>query len=111
MEEYRPEDEIPAAPAAPLTPEMIARHKAYWRANVTLITVLLVIWALVSLGAGVLFVEPLNKLQLGGVPFGFWMAQQGSIYVFVVLIAVYAFMMDRIEHKYRIDTERTAHDR
>ena len=75
-------------------------RKAYWKANTALIRNLLIIWAVVSLGMSILFVGPLNNIRLGGVPFGFWMAQQGSIYTFVVLIFVYAVQMDRLERKY-----------
>jgi putative solute:sodium symporter small subunit len=73
------------------------RSAAYWRANKRLISILLVVWAAVSLGAGILFVEPLNKIMFGHLPLGFWMAQQGSIYVFIVLIFIYAWKMDRLE--------------
>lgn len=58
------------------------------------------VWALVSIVMSILFVEPLNSVQIGGVPFGFWMAQQGSIYVFVLLIFTYAIQMDRLDRKY-----------
>jgi putative solute:sodium symporter small subunit len=76
------------------------RKKAYWKANKALIRNLLIIWAVVSLGMSILFVVPLNNLTIGNLPFGFWMAQQGSIYVFVVLIFVYAVQMDRLDRKY-----------
>ncbi len=59
------------------------RRKAYWRANLRILTILMSIWFVVSFGCGILFVEPLNQIKLGGFKFGFWMAQQGSIYVFV----------------------------
>lgn len=75
-------------------------NAAYWKANNRLIFILLLIWGAVSLGASILFVEPLNKIQIGQVPLGFWMAQQGSIYVFVILIFVYAFVMDRLDKKH-----------
>jgi len=75
----------------------------YWRKNVSLIRWLLLVWFSVSLGAGILFVEQLNKVQLGGLPFGFWMAQQGSIFVFVVLIFIYAKRMDKIDHDHHAD--------
>ncbi|MGP1371299.1 MAG: DUF4212 domain-containing protein [Almyronema sp.] len=75
-------------------------QKAYWKANTALIRNLLIIWAVVSLGMSILFVVPLNNIQLGSVPFGFWMAQQGSIYTFVILIFVYAVQMDKLERKY-----------
>ncbi|MGI0484988.1 DUF4212 domain-containing protein [Pantanalinema rosaneae CENA516] len=75
-------------------------RQAYWRANTTLIRNLLIIWAVVSIGMSILFVQPLNAIRLGSVPLGFWMAQQGSIYVFVILIFVYAHQMEKIERKY-----------
>jgi putative solute:sodium symporter small subunit len=64
---------------------------------------LLVVWALVSYGFGILWVEPLNRFRLGGFPLGFWFAQQGSIYVFVVLILVYALCMDRLDRRHGVD--------
>ncbi|VEP13567.1 conserved hypothetical protein [Hyella patelloides LEGE 07179] len=83
------------------TPETVApdvieqdRKRAYWRANIRLIRTLLIIWAFVSLGCSILFVPLLNNIMLGNVPLGFWMAQQGSIFTFVILIFVYAIQMD-----------------
>ena len=91
-----------------LTQEMVEleeiqqdRNRAYWRANVRLIRNLLIIWGFVSLGCSILFVPLLNHIQLGNVPLGFWMAQQGSIFVFVILIFVYATQMDKLDRKYR----------
>lgn len=78
------------------------QRRAYWRENTALIRNLLLVWAFVSVGCGILFVQPLNAIQLGGVPLGFWMAQQGSIYTFVVLIFVYALQMDKLDRKYGI---------
>jgi len=75
----------------------------YWRKNVSLIRWLLLVWFLVSLGAGILFVEPLNRISIGNLPFGFWMAQQGSIFVFVILILIYARRMDKIDHDHHAD--------
>ncbi len=77
------------------------RLRAYWRANITLIRNLLIVWAFVSLGCSILFVPLLNHIRLGSVPLGFWMAQQGSIFTFVILIFVYAIRMDKLERKYR----------
>ncbi|MEC4985117.1 MAG: DUF4212 domain-containing protein [Oscillatoria sp. PMC 1068.18] len=77
-------------------------RQAYWRENIALIRNLLIIWGLVSIVLGILLAEPLNALRLGGVPLGFWIAQQGSIYVFVILIFVYAFAMDKLDRKYGI---------
>lgn len=76
------------------------RKQAYWRANAALIRNLLIIWAIVSIGLSILLVQPLNSLKFGSVPLGFWMAQQGSIYVFVALIFIYANRMDKLDRKY-----------
>ena len=75
-------------------------RRAYWRSNTSLIRNLLIIWAVVSLGLSILLVQPLNAVKLGGVPLGFWIAQQGSIYVFVALIFIYAYQMDKLDRKY-----------
>ena len=77
-------------------------HRAYWRKNVALIRNLLIVWALVSLVFSILLVEPLNTIRFFGVPFGFWMAQQGSILVFVALIFIYAVQMDKLDRKHNI---------
>ena len=74
----------------------------YWRANMTLIGCLLAVWATVSFGCSILFVEQLNQFSFGNLPLGFWFGQQGSIYVFVVLIFVYAIAMDKIDHKFNV---------
>lgn len=81
------------------------RHAAYWRANMRLIAVLLSIWGLVSLVCGILIQETLNKLQFFGLPLGFWIAQQGSMYVFVLLIFIYAWRMDKLDKKYHADEQ------
>jgi putative solute:sodium symporter small subunit len=75
-------------------------QRAYWRANTALIRNLLIIWAVVSFGLSILLVQPLNTVRLGGVPLGFWIAQQGSIYIFVALIFYYAYQMDKLDRKY-----------
>ena len=80
-----------------------ARNVLYWRANKRLILALLLIWATVSYGCGILFVEVLNKITFFGLPLGFWVAQQGSIYVFVVLIFFYAWRMDKLDKKFHMD--------
>ena len=72
----------------------------YWRANTTLIKNLLLVWAFVSLGCSILFVPLLNQIDFGSVPLGFWMAQQGSIYTFVILTFIYAIKMDKLDRKY-----------
>ncbi|MGB3694072.1 MAG: DUF4212 domain-containing protein [Spirulinaceae cyanobacterium] len=76
------------------------RHRTYWRANIALIRNLLIVWALVSLVFGILLVQPLNNIRFFGVPFGFWIAQQGSIIVFVGLIFIYAVKMDKLDRKH-----------
>ncbi|MEZ5595838.1 MAG: DUF4212 domain-containing protein [Pseudomonadales bacterium] len=75
---------------------------AYWRENLRLMGILLAIWFVVSFGCGILFVEPLNQLRLGGFKLGFWFAQQGAIYLFVAEIFVYAFLMHRIDRKHGV---------
>ena len=75
------------------------RH-AYWRANTALIRTLLIIWGLVSLVFSILLVQPLNTVRFFGGPLGFWMAQQGSILIFVALIFIYAVQMDKLDRKY-----------
>ena len=81
-------------------------RQAYWRANKALIRNLLIIWASVSLGCSILLVQPLNNISIGNLPLGFWMAQQGSIFVFVILIFVYAKQMDKIEARYKRRVEQ-----
>ena len=76
------------------------RRKAYWRANLRILAILMSIWFVVSFGCGILFVEPLNQIKLGGFKFGFWMAQQGSIYVFVALIFVYVQQMNKLDREF-----------
>ena len=76
------------------------RRKAYWRANLRILAILMSIWFVVSFGCGILFVEPLNQIKLGGFKFGFWMAQQGSIYVFVALIFVYVRQMNKLDREF-----------
>jgi putative solute:sodium symporter small subunit len=78
-------------------------RQEYWRKNLRLMAVLLSIWALVSFGAGIIFVEPLNNFSIGGFPLGFWFAQQGSIITFVILIAVYVWRMDKLDQEYGVD--------
>lgn len=77
--------------------------KAYWKENLWYLFILLTIWFVVSYGFGILLVEPLNNARIGGAKLGFWFAQQGSIYVFVVLIFVYVYLMNRLDKKYGLD--------
>ena len=76
--------------------------EGYWKATIRLTISLLVIWFLVSYGAGIVFREALDNLSIGGAPLGFWFAQNGSIYVFLALIVVYCRKMTQYETKYGI---------
>ena len=76
---------------------------AYWKENLRLLLTLLCVWFAVSFGCGILFVDTLDKIVIGGFPLGFWFAQQGSIYTFVALIFVYVWQMNRLDHKYNVD--------
>ena len=78
------------------------KAQAYWQENIRTIMQLLVVWFIVSYGCGVLFVDLLDKIAFGGFKLGFWFAQQGSIYVFLVLIFVYAKRMNAIDEKYDV---------
>lgn len=78
-------------------------RKKYWQTNLKYLTILLAIWFLVSYGFGILLVDELNTIRLGGFKLGFWFAQQGSIYVFVILIFVYVRLMNRLDKKYNLD--------
>ena len=84
------------------------RRRDYWRENLRIVAWLLAVWFLVSYGCGILFVDELIKISLGGFQLGFWMAQQGSIYVFVVLIFVYVRLMNKLDQKYGFDKEDTS---
>ncbi|MUP45306.1 DUF4212 domain-containing protein [Gramella sp. BOM4] len=74
--------------------------QAYWRANLKYLLILLSIWFLVSFGAGILFKDSLDEIRLGGFKLGFWFAQQGSIYVFVILIFIYIHLMNKLDKKH-----------
>jgi putative solute:sodium symporter small subunit len=86
-------------------PEEIKKEKAkaYWKENIKYLSILLVIWALVSYGAGILFKDELNTFRLGGFKLGFWFAQQGAMYVFVILIFIYVRIMNTLDKKYGYD--------
>ena len=79
---------------------MISNDK-YWKINLKYLIILLSIWFLVSFGFGILFVDILNQIKIKGFKLGFWFAQQGAIYVFVVLIFVYVFLMNRLDKKFK----------
>jgi len=78
----------------------------YWKANIRLVIGCLVVWFVVSYGCGILFAQLLNKYTiLGGYPLGFWFAQQGSIYTFVVLIFFYAWRMNQLDRKFGVQED------
>lgn len=79
-----------------------ARAAEYWKANLRLLVLCLIIWFVVSYGLGIILVEPLNSIHLGGYPLGFWFAQQGSIYTFVALIFFYAWKMNKLDQQFDV---------
>ena len=78
---------------------------AYWAANIRIITISLVIWALVSFGFGILLRPLLSGIEVGGTDLGFWFAQQGSILVFLALIFFYAWRMNRLDREYGVEED------
>lgn len=79
------------------------KMKAYWRENLKYLAILLSIWFLVSYVFGIFLVDQLNTIKMGGFKLGFWFAQQGSMYVFVILIIVYVKLMNKLDKKYDVD--------
>lgn len=79
-------------------------QKKYWKTNLKYLTVLLTIWFIVSYGCGIIFVDELNTIRMGGFKLGFWFAQQGAIYVFTILIFVYIRLMNKLDKKYNLDS-------
>ena len=79
------------------------KAKFYWKENIKYVLILLLIWFLVSFGAGVILKDALNTIKISGFKLGFWFAQQGSMYVFVVLIFVYVYLMNKLDKKYGYD--------
>ena len=75
----------------------------YWKATIALLTKILIIWFVVSFGAGILFAPLLNNIHLGGYPLGFWFAHQGSIYIFIALIFYYAKKMGDIDRQFDVE--------
>ena len=81
------------------------KNRTYWQDNLRLVAICLVIWFTVSFGFGVLLVDVLNEIKFGGFQLGFWFAQQGSIYVFLVLIFFYAWRMRKLDKKHGVEDE------
>lgn len=86
-----------------------ASKRAYWHANLRIVGVLLTVWALVSYGCGILFKDWLDRFTIPGTdfPLGFWFAQQGAIYTFVILIFIYVVLMNRLDRKFDVDEAPT----
>lgn len=80
-----------------------SRQHKYWRKNLKYLVILLSIWFAVSYGCGILFADYLNSIHIGGFPLGFWFAQQGSIYVFLILIFIYVVLMNRLDKRFDVD--------
>lgn len=79
--------------------------QAYWKRNIRTVLALLAVWFVVSFGFGILLVEPLNNIRLGGFKLGFWFAQQGSLFVFVAIIYIYVILMNKLDREFDVDEE------
>ncbi len=82
-----------------------AGYKAYWKKNLRTLFYLLVIWFVVSFGFGIFLVDELNQIRLGGFKLGFWFAQQGSIFSFVILIFIYVFRMNKLDKEFDVNED------
>ncbi|MCH2180891.1 MAG: DUF4212 domain-containing protein [Mariniblastus sp.] len=80
-----------------------SNKKRYWRANLKVVVILLAIWFVVAYGLSIFFIESMNQIAVGHLGLGFWMAQQGSIFVFVLLVLIYAWLMDGLDRKYNVN--------
>ncbi|OIQ30905.1 MAG: hypothetical protein BM564_01450 [Bacteroidetes bacterium MedPE-SWsnd-G2] len=78
-------------------------HNTYWKTNLKYLSILLSIWFLVSFVFGIILVDELNSIRMGGFKLGFWFAQQGSIYVFVILIFAYIWLMNKLDKKHNLN--------
>ena len=83
-----------------------SKAKVYWKKNIRIVLSLLAIWFFVSFGMGILLVDVLDNFRFFGFKLGFWMAQQGSIYCFVILIFVYVYKMNKLDHQYDMDEDQ-----
>jgi putative solute:sodium symporter small subunit len=82
-----------------------AQARRYWKRNLSLMAKLLLVWFAVSFGCGIMLVDVLNQLQIGGYKLGFWFAQQGSIYVFVLLIFIYRSRMEALDREFDVEED------
>jgi putative solute:sodium symporter small subunit len=85
--------------------ELQEKHNRYWVRHLRIIGSLLVIWFLVSFGFGIIFADALDMIRIGGFGLGFWFAQQGSMFVFVMLIFVYVFLSNRLDREFDVDEQ------
>ena len=85
-----------------------SRYRAYWRKNLLYLFILLSIWAIASFGFSIIFVDQLDTIRIGGFGLGFWFAQQGAIYIFVHIIFVYVFLMNRLDKTFDVDEQEAA---
>ena len=83
-----------------------SKVKVYWKKNIRIVLSLLAVWFFVSFGMGILLVDVLDNFRLFGFKLGFWMAQQGSIFCFVILIFVYVYRMNKLDHQYGMDEDQ-----
>jgi len=81
------------------------KYQQYWKRNITIVLGLLAVWFIASYGFGILLVEPLNEIRMGGFKLGFWFAQQGSQYVFIVIIFIYVYMMNKLDREFDVREE------
>ncbi|MBA4302049.1 putative solute:sodium symporter small subunit [Algoriphagus alkaliphilus] len=86
-------------------PNSPGRMSDYWKKNLRTLWILLSVWFLVSFGFGIILVEPLNQFKIGGYPLGFWFAQQGSIYTFIILIFVYVARMNKLDKEFDVNED------
>lgn len=84
---------------------MTENHKAYWRDTLRLLTEILIVWAVVAYGLSILLAPYLNQFKILGYPAGFWFAQQGSIYIFLILVFYYAWRMGKIDKKHHVEED------
>lgn len=83
----------------------VVSRKKYWKKNIKILLSLLAVWFIVSFGFGILLVDQLNQIQLGGFKLGFWFAQQGAIYFFVLLIFMYVVRMNKLDKEFNVNEE------
>ena len=79
---------------------MQRKNTTYWKSNLKIVISLLIVWFLVSFGFGIIWSDALDNIQIGGFKLGFWFAQQGSIFVFVIIIFIYVFLLNRLDKKH-----------